>query len=94
MKRVEVFKLTEDEWYPSYNCEAGKLVCVTFTKTGPQIENYNYDWRVCVWGWDDCGMEKDFPKDQEHAAWCCFLEVIGMEFVNMKDLKDLGFKSA
>lgn len=93
MKRVDVYKLTQDDWYPEYSCEDGKLVCVSFLKTGPESLT-GYDWRVCVWGADDCGMEKDFPKERENEAWCCFLEVIGMRFVNVQNLKDLGFVSA
>ena len=93
MKRVDVYKLTQDCWYPEFTCEDGKLVMVSFLKTGPK-DLENYEWRVCAWGNDDCGLEKDFPENQEASAWTCFLEVIGMEFVNMQNLIDLGFKSA
>lgn len=93
MHPVEVYKLTQDSWYPEYTCEDGKLVSVSFRKTGP-VNSENFEWRVCVWGADDCGMEKDFSQGKESEAWCCFLEVIGMEFVNMQALRNLGFQSA
>ncbi len=99
--RCNVFKLTTDNWFPSYklNCwfngkqpgETG-LVEVTFTKLGPSIEDNSPGWRTCVWGGDDCGMEKDFINEKE--AWCCFLEVIGLEDVTMEKLHTMGFVSA
>lgn len=96
--RCDVYKKTTDDWCPSYSLfwyEAGhereKVVSVTFCQTGqhPPIDG---DWRVCVWGSDDCGMERDFQKENE--AWCCFLEVIGLEDVTMDALKERGFVSA
>lgn len=96
--RVDVFKRTSDDWFPSYSLqqwnkgvESQMLVEVTFCTTGPKPP-HNGDWRVCAWGGDDCGMEKDF-KD-ETLAWNCFLQVIGMEEVTMKALEDMGFVSA
>jgi hypothetical protein len=65
------------------------LVRVTFTTIGPKDVN---EWRVCVWGNDDCGMERDF--EDEKAAWCCFLEVIGFDYVTRSNLQRLGFVSA
>lgn len=89
-----VFKKTSDEWYPPYTLKEGanesNLVEVTFTRIGPHKQPG--DWRVCAWGMDDMGMEKDFAD--EKAAWCCFLEVIGLEDVTIKGLKARGFWSA
>jgi hypothetical protein len=94
--RTDVFKYTSDDWYPSYiltnsHNKIKGLVKVSFTQTGPNppIEG---EWRVCVWGEDDCGMEQDFVN--ETIAWCCFLEVIGLEDVTMASLNSLGFISA
>lgn len=90
---IDVFKRTSDEWYPSFleyrNGES--LVRVSFTQTGPNPP-IDGEWRVCAWGADDCGLEKDFTDEQE--AWVCFLEVIGYEDVTMDSLAKLGFKSA
>ena len=94
--RVEVFKRTQDDWYGNYKIvgdqRVSDLVEVTFMNllptTGPEPTN----WRVCVWGNDDCGQERDFESETE--AWNIFLQVIGMEFVNLQALRDLGFVSA
>jgi len=37
-------------------------------------------------------MERDFTD--EKTAWCCFLEVIGLEDVTMATLKERGFVGA
>lgn len=96
--RVDVFKRTSDDWCPSYELsqwnngvERQKLVEVSFTQTGPTPPT-DGEWRVCAWGGDDCGMERDFTD--EKTAWCCFLEVIGLEDVTMATLKERGFVGA
>lgn len=93
--RCDVFKRTTDDWRPSYTLDIGigtvcaqRLVEVSFCR----IDETGNSWRVCVWGEDDCGMEKDF--DDEKSAWCCFLEVIGMDYVNMTSLSTCGFVGA
>lgn len=92
MKPVEVYKQTQDDWYPSYQIESGtKLVKVSFFELEDSDE-YPEKYRVCAWGDDDIGMEKDFIL--EGTAWNTFLVVIGMEYVNVEDLKKLGFTSA
>ena len=89
--RITVYKETTDDWYPSYKCSDMQLVSVTLCQTGP-YPPINGEWRVCVWGADDCGKERDF--DLYDAAVQCFHDVINMPFVNMKELKDRGFISA
>ena len=92
--RVNVYKPTDDDWYDSYQISnAGAetmLVQVSFTQTGPSPP-IKGDWRVCVWGNDDCGMEMDFQS--ESVAWNMFLQVIGLSRVNRGGLKQYGFIS-
>ena len=98
--RVSTFKLTRDNWYGSYRIDgyhAGvdrpMLVEVIFNGN---ITAYNPTqapvWRTCVWGNDDCGME--FDCDNEAQAWNMFLQVIGLDYVDMDTLRSLGYVSA
>lgn len=98
--RVEVLKLTQDDWYGSYELtgyykglEKPMVVEVIFngniTAYNPKSEPV---WRTCVWGNDDCGMEFDCATEAE--AWNKFLQVIGMDYVNRDRLIALGFVSA
>lgn len=48
--------------------------------------------RVCVWGADDRGMERDF--DGEFEARACFDAILALEAVTMKDLRARGFVPA
>lgn len=93
----DVFKRTSDNWYGNYkiknDARVSDLVEVSFTVTGPDPRHHQGEFRVCVWGNDDCGMEKDFADDEE-LAWNCFLQVIGMKDVTKEKLKILGFVSA
>lgn len=85
--RCEIYKQTTDDWFPCYvvEDEGTQLVRIKFTHTGSE-------WRVCAWGADDCGMERDFIDKNE--AWFCFLEVIRLEDVTKDCLKKRGFVSA
>lgn len=92
MTACSVFKKTSDDWYPNYITTCGLLlVVVTFKATGP-IPKDNTEWVVCVWGNDDCGMEKFFTNEKE--AWTTFLAIIEMETVSMSELTKLGLVSA
>jgi hypothetical protein len=98
-KAIRVFKFTDQSWYPSYKLASYKLdgyykgladrllVEVSF------LQLTDGDWRVCVWGADDFGKEKDFPVKDRQAAWDLFVKVISQESVNVEYLKDLGFKN-
>lgn len=90
MKRVNVFKRTQDNWYGNYeianDARVRDLVEVSF------IPLSNGEWRCCVWGNDDLGRE--FDHADEATVWNVFLQVIGMEFVNLQPLKDLNFVPA
>lgn len=91
---IEVYKSTKDEWCPSLHLKSGKgLVRVSLTQTGPDPKNFKGEFRVCVWGADDCGMERDF-ENREAEALNTFMQVIGLPNVNFQDLKQLGFVSA
>jgi len=96
--KTSVFKRTSDNWYPSYTLsqrnkgvEHQKLVEVIFTQTGPNL-NGARKWRVCVWGADDCGMERDFANENEARSY--FHEVVCLNDVTMAALKERGFVPA
>lgn len=93
--RINVYKQTDDDWCGNYkvadDVRVSDLVEVSFCQTGPNPP-INGDWRVCVWGNDDLGMEMDF--DNETTALNMFYQVIGLDKVNMSLLKKLGFWSA
>ncbi len=86
---IIVYKDTSDEWYGNY-CIVGEpgtaLVCVSL------LQLDDGQWRVCAWGNDDCGVERDFlDRDQALAV---FLEVITPNTVTMDDFIKRGFISA
>jgi len=87
--RVKVFKRTTDDWCGSYHLERQDCMLVEVIFNG---NIGNGMWRTCVWGNDDCGMEFDCATETE--CWNKFLQVIGMDFVDMVALRDLGFVSA
>ena len=99
---INVFKRTDDSWYPSYQLYSGNgddnetrnmmLVEVTFMKLADDQIADDKCWRVCIWGEDDCGMEKDYIS--YNNAWDDFITILQMERVNRIELRELGFYSA
>ena len=91
--RVDVFKRTSEDWFPSYKMDGGRtsLVEVTFCRAG-LAPPHDGSWRVCVWGEDDRGMHRDFHSEAE--AWNCFLQIIGLDDVTRAELTGRGLLSA
>lgn len=85
--RIDVYKDTQDDWYPSFRLnDRHDLVRCSFFPLGDGL------WRVCVWGNDDAGVERDFDnKDQAKAVWDA---VLRMEHVNRDLLEALHFQNA
>jgi hypothetical protein len=84
------FKVTEDDWYPAYRMSNGntKLVMVSvfhFIQTLDAL-------RVCVWGMDDLGLEKDFTDADE--ALKLYNDILDLPFVNRDVLYKMGLINA
>lgn len=89
-ERISVFKLTQDDWHPAYQLagwyrgkKGMRLVEVSF------LELLDGQWRVCIWGADDDGLEQDFTD--QGAAYEIFEYVINQEYVNKQWLIDRHF---
>lgn len=92
-ERISVFKPTQDDWYPAFQLNGwyegekdARLVEVSFLKL------LDGQWRVCVWGADDYGLEQDFTD--QGAAYEIFEYVIGQKYVNKQWLIDRHFVEA
>lgn len=91
MIRIEIFKRTHEDWYPSYYVNKGtateeKLLKVSFL----QLSNGQY--RCCVWGNDDKGM--DFDTKYEAVARDLFHRLAELDSIIEEDLKLMGFVPA
>ncbi len=94
-RRIRAFKPTNDDWYPSYRFDdvykgekAAGLVEVSL------LDLSNSMVRVCVWGADDCGMERDYPPEEAGAAQAMFLGLLEQKTVDKAFLKKFGFVPA
>jgi hypothetical protein len=95
--RSSVFKVTADEWYPSYQLTRyhdgiyqQRLVEVSFV---PLISSGG-GYRVCAWGGDDFGLERDYPQEDAMEAWEMYVKVIEQAVVNVIFLEQNGFRRA
>jgi len=80
-------KLTREDW-PSYDLENGGLRDCTLLKVS-FMQLSTGDFRTCVWGADDFGME--FDVENREIAWDKFQKIIVMDYVSQASLKKLGF---
>ncbi len=98
MINIKVFKITTDEWYPSFKLsdwyegnkpERTLLVEVSFKELS------NKTLRVCIWGNDDLGLERDYPETSFDQAYNTFLNIVAKDVVNKQWLIDtFGFYQA
>lgn len=77
-QRVDKQILTREDWYPTVD---GRLKVSFMLLTDQQ-------WRVCVWGGDDFGMDRDFPHTERQAAKELFESL--KDFTTQKQMQDLG----
>ena len=70
MKDIRIYKEVNENWYPCYKIDDGgeckdlvrvSLMYSCMTQINPFL-------RVCVWGVDDLGMEKDWPPTSENIT--------------------------
>jgi len=95
IESTRVFKITQDQWHPPYKIngyhegvENPWMVEVSW------IRYEDGSRRVCVWGADDHGLERDFEPGQHDEALALFMDVIAQKYVNHGYLKGKGFVQA
>jgi hypothetical protein len=85
VERSEIRRPTSDDWYP--NLPDG-TVTVMF------VELSTGQWRVCVWGGDDCGMERDFAHVDRQPARRLYDRLAGCSDVTKQLCHDHGMTCA
>jgi len=80
VREKRIFKKTDDDWYPNFPNNEVKVSLLNV---------YGGLFRVCVWGADDDGREKDFKNSDE--AEKVFNKLSMMDVINKSDLKIMGF---
>ena len=83
---LSIVKNTKDDWCPSY---PGNKVKLSFYST---IRDKYTQFRVCCWGKDDLGMERDFNTEMQ--ARLMFIYLSGLSFINFNHLQKLNFEYA
>jgi len=86
-RRIEFYKETNENWYPSFEGKYGiKLLRVSHMQLSDGL------YRVCVWGADDFGMEIDLADQAE--AWGFVEKILSMELIHQSNLRAIGFVTA
>jgi hypothetical protein len=92
LEKIEVFKLTQEHWYPSYilDWHAGvknpKLVIVKFI----QFPKFG-GWRISVRGDEGPGLEYNVGNVLRQVAFDLFLKVIREKYIRKEWLIQHGF---
>lgn len=92
--RISAFVEVKEDWYGNFRIaddrrfEASQLVRVSLILLSTP------EWRVCVWGNDDFGLERDFLADQHEAAMNLYVQIVTSQFPTQKWLRSLGMVGA
>lgn len=81
-QRVDKQILTREDWHPTVD---GQLKASFMLLT-------DQNWRVCVWGGDDFGMERDFPHTDRQGAKALFEALV--DFTTKEKMRQLGMTNA
>jgi len=87
MKDKTIRIKTTDDWCSNYNVDEVELSIINIgSESQPE-------YRVCVWGADDLGMEKDFSSTELKEAILLFEKLESEGMVSICMLSNLGFIS-
>lgn len=90
--RIEMFKETRDEWCPNYKIPGDlRIDRKSFVRVA-MMNLSDGQHRVCVWGMDDMGMERDFQS--KGAAKDMYKRLAMMPSIEVSTLRTHGFVSA
>ena len=97
-ERYEVMVKVDDDWYPNYPNDEIRIAVIKlpqFTRDDPMVV------RICAWGNDDYGLEKDFTVSSNGDRTRKYKDLIKyadqlkeLEPINAKFLKSEGWISA
>jgi hypothetical protein len=93
MNAITCFKLTHEDWYPSYpypTYHEATTQPMGLLKVTLYPDVYDRKSQVVVRGMDDFGMEKYYKSYTE--AENDFLNILTFEFIRKEVLKQRGFK--
>jgi hypothetical protein len=100
LQHNRVFKQTKENWHPSYKLDGWYhgsqetyLVEVSLLKLGA-YDSKPPQWRVCVWGGDDFGMERDYNYEDKAQAVRMFMAILAEDYVTQAFLKENKFVNA
>lgn len=94
-KRLEELVNTSDNWFPNY--PNNQVLVSLITNPNHLIKHYKklgknpFIYRVCVWGLDDFGMEKDFYNSYDRTdALKLFNKLVESKDITKTLCKQLG----
>lgn len=87
-KHITAYKLTKENWFPSYDApdDQAYLLKVSLMALSDGL------FRVCVWGADDYGMEKD--QESLKKAIVLYINLMLLPYIKRNDLVEMGFVTA
>jgi len=92
MLRKCFFKETTNNWYGNFKIsEDQRHVGKRYVHVS-LLELNNGQFRCCVWGNDDLGMEYD--SEEYKTVENLFLDIALKDVINFKDLEEMGFIDA
>lgn len=89
-RRQEKMLTVPEDWYPCF--PNSQVECSLIMALAPKRSRQESFVRVCLWGNDDFGLEKDFKPSEFQIAKKLYNSL--KDGITQKELRELGFYNA
>lgn len=89
--RMTVYVQVNQNWYGNYHItqdkryESDLLIRVSLLEL-----RHPHGWRVCAWGNDDFGMERDYEPDQRDQALVLYQQIVSTQMPTQAQMHEWG----
>lgn len=94
LSRIEVFVEVDQDWYGNFKfADDLRLKDAKFIRVS-LLELLSGHWRVCAWGNDDFGLERDFLSMEYDDAVKLYQTIVTTPRPTQQMMRDLGMVGA
>lgn len=91
MFRMSAYVQVNEDWYGNFRVsqdtryDSDLLIRVSLLEL-----MHPHGWRVCVWGNDDFGMERDYAPDQRDQALALYQQIVSTPMPTQAQMREWG----
>jgi hypothetical protein len=94
MIRLEAFVAVAEDWHGNFAIADDARYATTRLIRVSLLGLLDGQWRVCAWGNDDLGMERDFAAQHHHMAMELYVAIVTRRHPTRAWMKEQGMVPA